>query len=146
MQDDTLFVGLDLVDAGDDPSDGRQRRNQRQSFATQARKMRQAGQLLMDQAGDLLEILVLVGGSPSSVRQIHGHPVVPIFAIAMARPRPVARDKLKFVPDQLYASGHGRRRRGNACGNQRMTTTTTSPKTTALLRQPSIPAARYGWS
>ncbi len=63
-----------------------------------------------------------------------------------AKARPVARDKLKFVPRQLYASRDGRRRRGNAVGSQRMTTSTTSPKTTALLRQPSIPPERYGWS
>lgn len=69
----------------------------------------------------------------------------PLFSLCDVKARPAARDKLKFVPDQLYASRDGRRRR-NAVGSQRMTTSTTSPKTTALLRQPSIPAARYGWS
>jgi hypothetical protein len=69
-----------------------------------------------------------------------------LFRNYNGKARRVTRGKLKFVPDQLYASRDGRRRRGNAVGSQRMTTSTTSPKTTALLRQPSIPAARYRWS
>jgi hypothetical protein len=103
--------------------------------SAQARKMRQAAHLPMDQAGDLLEIIVLDGGSPLS-----------LFSPLQRQGPTSGAYKLKFAPHQLYASRDGRRRRGNTVGSQRMTTSTTSPKTTALLRQPSIPAARYGWS
>jgi hypothetical protein len=134
----TLLVGLDLVDAGDDPSDGRQRRNERQFFAAPAPRL---GKCAKPRNFRWIRPEI----SSRSLSLMAEVPC-PFFRRYNSKARPVARDKLKFVPRQLYASRDGRRRRGNAVGSQRMTTSTTSPKTTALLRQPSIPAARYGWS